>query len=161
MEMKEDNDAKNLILNDTEEDEELKNINLEFNRLKDIADLPDPNKEEETPLLTKTEKKEKDNLMTILDNLNNTLKAEEKLSINKIYEELLNNEDITKRELKPNTNECLMQFMFYFIAPLFGIIFLVGIFQIISLKKALWELLKQSATKFYQCNLKNNCNITN
>ena len=160
--MREDNeDEKNLNLNDSEDDLELKNIDLEYNRLKDLVDLPDPNKEEETPLLTKSEKKEKDNLMKILDNLNNTLKAEEKLSINKIYEELLNNEDITKRELKPNTNECLLQFMFYFIAPLFGIVFLVGIFQIITLKKALWELLKQSASKFYQCNFKHNCNITN
>ena len=54
-----------------------------------------------------------------------------------------------------------MKFMFYIIAPLFGIIFLIGVFQIISLKKALGELLKQSIVKFYKCKFKNDCNITN
>ena len=142
-------------------DEDLEKIDLEYNELKDLVGLPNPKKDEDDQLITKSEKKEKDNLLNILEKLSTTLKDEEKYSINRIYEEILNNEDITKRELKTDTNECLMKFMFYIISPLFGIIFLIGVFQIISLKKALGELLKQSIVKFYKCKFKNDCNITN
>jgi hypothetical protein len=47
--------------------------------------------------------------------------------------------------------------MFYFIAPLFGIIFLIGIFQIISLHKSLFNLLKCSMKDYYFCQIKHDC----
>ena len=92
--------------------------------------------------------------------LDNNLNKTKDNSIPESYEEYLNNEDITKRNIKEGTNECLMEFMFYFIAPLFGIIFLIGIFQIISLKKALSNLIKRSIKDYYQCEFKGNCNMT-
>ena len=81
-------------------DEDLEKIDLEYNELKDLVGLPIPKKDEDDQLITKSEKKEKDNLLNILEKLSTTLKDEEKYSINRIYEELLNKEDITKRELK-------------------------------------------------------------
>ena len=92
--------------------------------------------------------------------LKNNLDKTKDNSISESYENYLNNEDITKRNIKEGTNECLMIFMFYILAPLFGIIFLVGIFQIISLKKALSDLIKRSLKDYYQCQIRSKCNIT-
>ena len=111
-------------------------------------------------LIYKREKEEKKNLQKKLIELKNNLDKTKDNSISESYEYYLNNEDITKRNIKEGTNECLMAFMFYFLAPLFGIIFLIGIFQIISLKKALSDLIKRSLKDYYQCQIRSKCNIT-
>jgi hypothetical protein len=108
-------------------------------------------------LITKKERQEKLHLQEILKKLENNLSKTKDNTIPEAYEDYLNNEDITKRNIKEGTNECLMIFMFYFIAPLFGIIFLIGIFQIISLHKSLFNLLKCSMKDYYFCQIKHDC----
>ena len=111
-------------------------------------------------LIAKKEKEEKMHLYEKLKELENNLIQIKYNSIPEAYEDYLNNEDITKRNIKEGTNECLMIFMFYIIAPLFGIIFLIGIFQVISLKKSFGGLLKRSLKDYYKCQIKTNCNMT-
>ena len=109
--------------------------------------------------ITYSEKKEKGNLIKIFRRLEDALAKDENQSINNVYETLLNNENISKREIGVN-NDCLLKFMFYFFAPIFNIIFLIGIFEIKSFEKSLRDLLKASMVKYYECNINNDCNIT-
>jgi len=112
--------------------------------------------------ISKREIKEKAQLVEVIENLGINLKKRKNKNKNiyKVYENLLNNEDIKKREIKDETNTYIIYFMFYFIAPLFGIIFLIGIFQIITVLNSLFSLLKESGLAYYNCFIKNDCNIT-
>ena len=140
----------NLIINDNEK-EISEDKNKEIN-----------NDEEEVKFISENEKETKENLVNILKRLETdlNLKKNESKTINEIYHALLNNDDITKKAIKENANSCLLIFMFYFIAPLVGIIFLIGIFQLISLKKALSGIIKDSVKHYYKCTFKDDCNIT-
>ena len=113
-------------------------------------------------IISKREIKEKAQLVDVLENLGSNLKSRENKNKNiyKVYDSLLNNEDINKREIKDGTNNCILYFMFYFIAPIFGIIFLIGIFQIITVLNSVSSLLKESGKAYYNCIIKDECNIT-
>ena len=50
------------------------------------------------------EKEEKKSLVGIIERLKEDLDSEEYESLGQIYEQYLNNEDITKRNIKPGTN---------------------------------------------------------
>ena len=50
--------------------------------------------------------------------------------------------------------------MFFVIGPLFGIVFLIGIFQIKSLMNALVELIKKSSVDYFKCRFLSDCKIT-
>ena len=155
---------------DEDEDEEIEeksnNILIDYEHCKDINNEKtkcSESKDNEKEQLFKKdnkEKNEKNNLVEILKRLEDNLKEEKYDSIPNAYEDLLNNEDITKRKLLEGTNHCLMKFMFYFVAPIFGIVFLIGIFQIISVKKSLENLLIESSKQYYKCTFYDKCNIT-
>ena len=127
-----------------EEEEDLMNNN-EF--LEEILNNV-LNKEENAPLISKEDEKEKDHLIQILKRLEGDLEKNKDESINDVYNQFLNNEDITKRNIKENINDCLLHFMFFFISPVLGIINLIGIFQIISVMKTVNEILFNSL-KYY------------
>ena len=76
-------------------------------------------------IISNREIKEKSQLVEILESLGTNLKSRDNKNKNiyQTYEKLLNNEDINKREIKDGTNDGILYFMFYFIAPVFGIIF--------------------------------------
>ena len=94
-----------------------------------------------------SDEKKKDDLVKILRRLKKQLK--EKNSINEAYGDYLNDEDIIKRSIKTDCNEWLLRFMFYIIAPLFTIINLIGIFQIISVQKAVLALFTSSLECYF------------
>ena len=144
-----ENEEDDLIINDNEEE-----INGDKNQ--EVEE-----DEEEKQLISQKEKESKENLIKILKRLENNLdlEANKEKTINEVYQALLNSDDITKRELKEKTNSCLLIFMFYFIAPLFGIIFLIGIFQLISLKKTLSGIIKDSVKHYGKCTFQDDCNI--
>ena len=112
--------------------------------------------EETKNLLSDSEKKEKDHLIRILKRLEKDLEKNDEESINDVYIEYLNNEDITKRNIKKNTNFCLLYFMFYIVSPSFTIINLIGIFQIISIMKVLLSLLKDLTILYFKNENNNN-----
>ena len=104
----------------------------------------------------------KKDLVDIFENLKNKLDTGENIPKNiiEVYEIYLDNKYITKSHIKEKIGGFLLKFMFFFIGPLFGITFLIGIFQIKSLMSALFDLIKKSVITYYDCNVKSNCNIT-
>ena len=76
--------------------------------------------------ISEEEKEEKKNLVGIIERLKEDLDSKEYESLGQIYEQYLNYEDITKRNIKPGTNIKLLFTMFYFTIPLFCIINLMG-----------------------------------
>ena len=97
--------------------------------------------------ITKEEKDEKNSLKNILKSLYKNLDRNEKESINDVYGEYLNNEDITKRYVD-NTGECCLCIMFYILSPLFSMINLIAIFQSIYIMSTLSEIILNTIPYF-------------
>ena len=104
--------------------------------------------DENVKLVTDSEKEEKKHLINILKRLEADLEKNNDESINDVYEEYLNNEDITKRNIKKNTKNTVIYFMYYFISPAFAIINLIGIYQVITIMNVLMALLKNLTTEY-------------
>ena len=100
----------------------------------------DENKE----LITQEDKDEKSDLLKIMQRLEVDLVSDEYETLNQIYGQYINNEDITKRNIKQDTSRRELIFMFYIISPLFGIINLIGIFESISIMNVMFQILKNS-----------------
>ena len=100
--------------------------------------------DENEQLISKQDRKENNHLIRILKRLSKDLDRDKNETINNVYEGFLNNDDITKREIKSEVSEIILRFMFYFISPLFAIVNLIGIFQVISIMKSLFILVKNS-----------------
>ena len=100
------------------------------------------------------EKEEKKSLVGIIERLKEDLDSEEYESLGQIYEQYLNNEDITKRNIKPGTKRKSLFVMFYFVAPLFCIINLMGVFESISIMNVLFQIFKNSIYNYYQSLMK-------
>ena len=88
-------------------------------------------------------------MVDIIDRLKEDLDSEEYETLNQIYEQYLNNEDIIKRNIKPGTTRKALIIMFYIIAPAFSIINLVGVFQSISIMKILFQIIKNALYNYY------------
>ena len=84
----------------------------------------------------------------------------EKKKIEEVFEDYFGTQFITKSEVKKGINGLLLKFIFFVIGPLYGIIFLIGIFQMKSIMNALADLVKDSTVMFFKCNVNSNCNIT-
>ena len=97
----------------------------------------------------KYEKKEKENLVKILIDLQNELQNSDD-SIDTIYEKYSNDdENLNNRKIRRDRNKYLIYFLLFVIAPVFGIVYLIGTFQIISLLKSLFDLLKESIICYF------------
>ena len=121
--------------------------------------------EETTRLIPKKEEisedeKEKQYLIKIFHKIEKELNQEENKnkSLGTIYNDLLNPgeeevKDNIRKEMSINWNKCkyrtLLHFMFLILLPIFTIVNLVGIFQILSVMNILYEAIKQSIL----CNL--------
>ena len=118
--------------------------------------------DENDKLLSEVERKEKKELIDVFDNLKKELQEGEnaKKSFNDIYKKYLSDIALTQRYIKEGTNIHLIRFVIYFLAPCFGIFFLISIFQLISLKNAVSNLASESMYSYYRCNIRSNCNIT-
>jgi len=143
---------KNLLINeedDDDDDEDIKKDEDEDNEKK-------PEKEEKPEdELSEDEKNEKQNLINILSRLHEGLNKSEnsKKNIESIYEELLNNDESMKRSIKAHIRanyktkkkyRYLLCCMIYLVLPIFTIINLIGIFQIISVMNILYETIVNS-----------------
>jgi len=106
--------------------------------------------DETKKLIEKEEKEEKKRLIDIIDRLKEDLDSEEYKSLGQIYEQYLNNEDMTKRNIKPGTTRKSLCVMFYFVSPLFCIINLMGVFQSISMLKIISEILKNALKNYFK-----------
>jgi len=117
--------------------------------------------DEKMRLISEEGIKEKNDLGDLLETLTKQLKSRENRNsnISQVYENKLSHENINKKCIKNGTSNCLLNFMFYFISPLFGVIFLIGIFQLITIMKSLSSLLSKSFTTYYKCTFKNDCTI--
>lgn len=138
--------------------EKRKSLEAEDDKLdKRYLDVSD----EKMKLIQKEGIKEKNGLGDLLETLTKELKSRENRNsnINQVYKTKLSHENINKKYIKNGTSNCLLNFMFYFISPLFGIIFLIGIFQLITIEKSLFSLLSKSVTTYYKCNFQNDCTI--
>ena len=100
--------------------------------------------DENLPLINEEDKKEKEKVVDILNSLSENLTKDENKTINDVYEEYININDITKKKIKEKTNICLVYFMFYFLLPIFVIINLIGIFEILSIMRVFFEILKKA-----------------
>ena len=167
MEINDFNDIENtkeseiININSLEEAKEGEGDENNFNITKK-DDKDDDDEKKELIKEREGEIKSKDGLKNFLGSLLELIEKDgnEQKTIDEIYEIYQKNEFITKSHIREPINKCLLKFIFFFIGPLYGIIFLIGIFQIKSLMNALLELLKSSAIIYYNCNFKSNCNIT-
>ena len=126
----------------------------------EIDYIPPEDGEEYARLASESELdlEEKKHLTTIFKELEFLLNKHENIpkSINEVYEIYLENEFITKSHIKKKVGGCFLKFIFFFTGPLFGTIFLIGIFQMKSLMKALGDLIVDSGISYYNCNIKSN-----
>ena len=112
-------------------------------------EINDKRDDEAKELISKEEKEEKKRLVGIIDRLKEDLDSEEYENLDQIYEQYLNNEDISKRNIKPGTTRKALIVMFYFIAPAFSIINLLGVFQSISIMKIIFQVIKNAVYNYY------------
>ena len=106
--------------------------------------------EEWRELKREEKKKEKLGLLKIVKRLEEDLESDEFENLDELYEPYLNNDEIFKRDIKPNTTRCSLFFMFYVISPAFSIINLVGIYESITILKIIFKLLKNSVIYYYK-----------
>ena len=106
--------------------------------------------DENVKLISDSEKEEKKHLINILKRLETDLEKNNNESINDVYEEYLNNDDITKRNIKKNTKISIIYFMYYFISPSFAIINLIGIYQVMTIMNVLMVVLKNLITEYFK-----------
>ena len=152
-EMEEKKEAEKDLIEDDIENKEKENeknneldIDEEANGI--IADLKEF-EEEQKPLIGEDEKKEKKDLLKIFIRLQEDLESDDLETLNQIYSQYINNEDITKRNIKQNTTRKTLFLMFYVISPIFGIINLIGIFESISIMNIIFQILKNSVLNFF------------
>ena len=98
--------------------------------------------------------------MKIFKRLEEDLESEEFETLNNIYSQYINSEDITKRNIKPNTKKCSLLFMLYFILPVFGIINLIAIFEGIAIMNSIFQVFKNSIVTYFKSLKKDNTEIT-
>ena len=113
-----------------------------------INELLEGKKEEEIIPLTKEELEEKKGLKIILKDLYDNLDKDDQESINDVYGEYLNNEDVTKRYISDTGRICLA-IMFYILSPLFSLINLIAVFQSIYIFDTLAEIIRNSISYYY------------
>ena len=113
-----------------------------------INELLEGKKEEEIIPLTKEEIEEKNGLKIILKDLYDNLDKDDQESINDVYGEYLNNEDVTKRYISDTGRICLA-IMFYILSPLFSLINLIAVFQSIYIFDTLAEIIRNSISYYY------------
>ena len=113
------------------------------------------NNDENQILISEEEKKikEKNKLADILLSLNKDLTKDENQTIIDVYKDYYNADEITMRELKNGLNDCLLCFMFYFIIPIFSMIYLIGVFEIKSIMNAILVVMKNSMANYFNKNL--------
>ena len=108
-----------------------------------------------------TKLKEKEVLIKFLDDVKTNLDSEknEKKTFDKIYEDYLETEFLTKSHVKEEIKKPFLISMIFIYGPFFGIIFLIGVFQIKSIMNALFNLITESCIKFYYCTFNSNCDV--
>ena len=163
--MKEIEEEKGNALIDIESNEENAKIkevlikedsNTDKNIKKKYKSSDNEGKDEKISLINEEENKEKKDLLKIFRRLEEDLESDQFESLNQIYNQYLNNEDITKRNIKPETTRCSLIFMFYVISPLFVIINLIGIFESITIMKIIFQILKNSIIIYINSFLRDN-----
>ena len=169
--MKEDNKAE-LLKSDDDKEERIEdnkityedNLQKEEEENNEIINIENNNEIQEEGdvkiLIEEEDTEEKERLIGIIDRLKEDLDSPEYKSLGQIYEQYLNNEDMTKKNIKPGTTRKTLCIMFYIVSPLFGIINLVGIFQSISMMKIIFQILKNSLKNYYISLMKESKDIT-
>lgn len=137
------------LIEKEKDDNNQQNINL--------SNSINSSKSEIIPLISE-EMQEKKRLTKFLDDINDNIKdnKNENNNIEKIYEEYLKKEFITKKKIKKKS-KCFLDFMFYILCPTFATINLIGIFQIISVMKIELKFLKHSTTCLFKYITWNKC----
>ena len=146
-----DNNKKDESNKENEEKKE-ENENLISEEVKtDISEINKIQEDDESKnSIGEEEIEEKKRLIKIIDRLKEDLDSEEYESLGQIYEQYLNNEDMTKRYIKPGTTRKSLCTMFYFVSPVFCIINLMGVFQSISMLKIIAEILKNALMNYFK-----------
>ena len=126
--------------------EEQKRIEEEQKHFEEEQKLIDERRE----LRREEKKKEKLGLLKIVKRLEEDLESDEFENLDELYEPYLNNDEISKKDIKPNTTRCSLYFMFYVISPSFSIINLVGIYESITILKIIFKLLKNSVIYYFK-----------
>ena len=124
------------------------------------SDSNDRNNEESAQLINKEEKKEKEELKKIINEIQNELNNPKYETLNHIYEQYINNDDIKQNEIKPNTKRSSLCFMFYIVSPSFSIINLIGIFESISIMNIIFQILKNAIISYFNSMRKDKNEIT-
>jgi len=108
----------------------------------------DGNINESQSLIDIKETIEKNRLKKIFNRLSSNLESDQK-SLNDILEEYLMYDDNKIKEIN-DVNKCFLTFIFYFFLPIICTINLTGIFIIISIYNALWDLFKSSGSYYIE-----------
>ena len=155
LEQPEDNKKDELMKEGEPKDEEKEKSIIEEEKEDINEDNEIQEDDEKKALISQEEKKEKERLIGIIDRLKVDLDSEEFESLGQIYEQYLNNEDMTKRTIKPGTNRKSLCVMFYFVSPVFCIINLMGVFQSITMLKIIAQILKNAIKNYFKSLMKN------
>ena len=93
---------------------------------------------------------EKQHLIDVFENLKDNIKQNKEESLEEIYMDILKTQEKKNKKIKKNISGFFICFMYYFIAPLFSIFNLMGVFQIISIMKVVSFIFKNVIKFFYQ-----------
>ena len=105
--------------------------------------------DENNSLISEDKKKEKENLVKILDSLKEKLEKEENKGIEDVYEEYNNYNEMSEREISNKRGKIFLHFNFYFLLPLSVIINLNGIFFIKSIMNVVYDFFFYSIKSFF------------
>ena len=159
-------------INDEEELEHEEKLEIIFEakdkekeKEQNLNDSLDNSKEDEKSFLKskkERELEEKEHLFNVLLDIAETLKAGNNLkrSMSEIFIDFNYNEIVSKDKIVDKVGGTFYKYMLFIFEPIIMIIFLIGIFQLKSINDALFNFLKESGIKFYECSFHSNCNIT-
>ena len=93
---------------------------------------------------------EKEGLVRIVGRIKADLESEKFKTLNQLYENYIDEEELSNKKIKPNTKRCALIFMFYIISPIFAIITLVGIFEGIEMMKIIFEIFTNAFMTYFR-----------
>ena len=76
-------------------------------------------KESESEEEQKSVDEEKEGLVRIVGRIKADLESEKFKTLNQLYENYIDEEELSNKKIKPNTKRCALIFMFYIISPIF------------------------------------------
>ena len=150
-EIKENDDGQENEENEQNEDIP-ENAEEEDNRNNELIEENQENKENQLNQKGEDNKKDKEitNLVEIFRRLDEEASKEKNKTLNEMYKDHINSEDISKRLIKEQCPKCCLFIMLYVVILIFGIVNMIGIYESITILKIIYQILYNSVLIYFR-----------